>query len=288
MKQIAGLVSVIVPTRNSSRTLAACLMSVRAQLYHSIELIVVDNGSSDSTVEIAKDHANVVERWGPERSAQRNRGAQISHGEYLLFVDSDMTLMPPVVGECVDILRTIRGPGVVIPEISFGEGFWAHCRALERSCYRGDDSVEAARFFPRALFEAAGGFDENLTGPEDWDLSARIAAGQRLPRTASQISHDEGRLQLGAVLIKKRYYARSFVRYWHKGGRATHGQVNVILRPAFLRNWRRLVPHPILAAGILSLKSLEAAAGLWGLVETFGSGERTRSTAAGSDKDWRW
>jgi glycosyltransferase involved in cell wall biosynthesis len=260
------LVTLIVPTRNSGRTLENCLKSVRGQRYRPIELIVVDNHSTDQTIHIAKHYADVVESHGPERSAQRNRGAHLANGDYVLFIDSDMTLSPMVVGDCIDAVHRTGAPGVIIPEVSVGEGFLARCRALERSCYFGDDSIEAARFFPRAAFEAVGGFDENLAALEDWDLSIRIASGSHLPRAASYISHDEGRLRLGAILAKKRRYAGSSVYFWRKHGRSTFSRGNLVFRPAFLRNWRALMRHPLLALGILSLKSLEAAAGTWGIL----------------------
>jgi glycosyltransferase involved in cell wall biosynthesis len=268
------LVSVIVPTRNSARTLDACLASIRSQVYRPIELILIDNQSTDDTLEIARRYGDVVEVFGPERSAQRNRGARLAHGDYLLFIDSDMRLGERVIDECMDAIRGVGAPAIIIPEVSTGEGFWAHARALERSCYLGDDAIEAARFFPRAEFERSGGFDEHLVAMEDWDLSRRIAGGQRLPRTASHIDHDEGTLRLAGALAKKRYYAASSQLYWRKHGRSTLGQANLVFRPAFLRNWRRLLRHPILTAGFLSLKTLETFAILVGLVEA-----RTRKTA---------
>jgi glycosyltransferase involved in cell wall biosynthesis len=261
------LVSVIVPTRNSARTLEACLASIRSQVYRPIELVVIDNQSIDDTLEIARRYGDVVEVFGPERSAQRNRGARLAHGDYLLFVDSDMRLSERVIDECMGAIHGIGAPGVIIPEVSTGEGFWAQARALERSCYLDDDTIEAARFFPRAEFERSGGFDENLVAMEDWDLSKRIAGGRRLPRTVSHIDHDEGRLRLASVLAKKRYYAASSQLYWRKHGRSTLGQANLVFRPAFLRNWRRLFRHPILTVGFLSLKTLETFAVLWGLVQ---------------------
>jgi glycosyltransferase involved in cell wall biosynthesis len=263
-----SLVSVIVPTRNSARTLEACLASVHSQLYRPVELIVIDNQSTDATLQIARQYGDVVEVFGPERSAQRNRGARLAHGDYLLFVDSDMRLGERVVGDCLDAIRAKGAPGVIIPEVSTGEGFWARARALERSCYIGDDAIEAARFFPRAEFERAGGFDENLVAMEDWDLSKRIAGGRRLPRTASHLDHDEGKLRLASALAKKRYYAASSRMYWRKHGRSSLGQANLIFRPAFLRNWRRLLRHPILTAGFLSLKTMETTAVVVGLVQT--------------------
>jgi glycosyltransferase involved in cell wall biosynthesis len=266
MTQTATLVSVIVPTRNSARTLEACLRSVRSQQYKPIQLIVVDNGSTDETVQIAKRYADIFETCGPERSAQRNRGARLGDGEYLLFVDSDMRLVPPVVVECVQALRQTAAPGVVIPEVSIGEGFLARCRALERSCYTGDDGIEAARFFRKSEFEESGGFDENLVAMEDWDLTIRMAVGRHLPRTVSSILHDEGRLRLMTVLAKKRYYAISSLYYWRKHGGRAAGQANLVFRPAFIRNWRRLLRHPLLTIGFLSLKSLETGAIVWGVV----------------------
>jgi hypothetical protein len=177
-----------------------------------------------------------------------------------------MRLEPHVVTECLAAVTETAARAVIVPEVSVGEGFWAACRALERSCYVGDDLVEAARFFPRKIFVEAGGFDESLTGPEDWDLTIRIAAAKSLPRTASSIFHDEGTLRLGTLLAKKRYYGASSIRYWRKHGKAAARQANLVFRPAFIRNWRRLLIHPYLAAGIVSLKTLEMGAVLWGVI----------------------
>src|SRR5207247_1158264 len=146
---------------------------------------------------------------GPERSAQRNFGGRLARGRYLLFVDSDMILERNVVADCVHTALSTDAPAVVVPETTIAEGFVGQCRQLERRCYVGDARVEAARFVERDSFEACGGFDECLVGPEDWDLSIRIARGRTLPRTTSVIMHDEGHVRLGTLLSKKRYYAPS-------------------------------------------------------------------------------
>ena len=70
------LVSVIITTRNSQRTLQACLLSVKKQTYRKIEIIVVDNHSKDNTQKIAEKYAHSVYIKGPERSTQRNWGAK--------------------------------------------------------------------------------------------------------------------------------------------------------------------------------------------------------------------
>ena len=81
------LVTVVVPTRNSERTLANCLESIRRQAYPRIELVVVDNSSTDDTLAIARRYADQALTIGPERSAQRNHGWRAGHGELVVFVD---------------------------------------------------------------------------------------------------------------------------------------------------------------------------------------------------------
>ena len=75
------LVSVVVPTRNAGRTVETCLRSIRAQTWPALELIVVDNGSTDATWAVARRHADLALRGGPERSAQRNQGIAHAAGE---------------------------------------------------------------------------------------------------------------------------------------------------------------------------------------------------------------
>jgi glycosyltransferase involved in cell wall biosynthesis len=258
------LVSVVVPTRNSARTLDACLRSVRSQTYPRVELIVVDNRSSDGTPEIAARWADLVRAGGSERSAQRNIGAAVARGRHLLFIDSDMRLDPQVVAECVRELEH-GSEAVVIPETSVGEGFWARCKALERRCYLGDADIEAARFLRRELFDVLGQYDELLLGTEDWDLQARVyASGARTGRVNAVIHHDEGRVRLRALLAKKFMYGKTAGTYARRHAGRARRQLRV-LRPAFLRHRHTLLAEPVLAAGMLFLKMCELAAGGAGL-----------------------
>ena len=258
------LVTVVVPTRNSARTLEACLSSIRAQSHDRIELVVVDNASSDTTDAIARRFADVVLTAGPERSAQRNAGARRGRGTHLLFVDSDMVLERDVVAQCVE-LASAGVAAVVIPERSFGSGFWARCKALERSCYVGDESIEAARFFSRSAFDAVGGYDEALTGPEDWDLHERVRrTGAVIGRTRAYIDHDEGDLRLRRLLAKKFQYGTTIHSYRVKHPDLARTQLR-LARPAFFRHGRSLARQPVTALGMVVMKTAELGAGAAGL-----------------------
>lgn len=249
-------VSAVVTTRNEAANIVRCLASVRAQTI-PVELIVVDNGSTDGTAELAAPFADVVLQHGPERSSQRNAGAEIASGEYLLFLDADMELAPNVVEECLQV-ASAGADAVTIPERSVGDGLWSAAKALERACYLGDDSIEAPRFFTRASFDRHGGYDEKLTGPEDWDLPARMRVSERVGRVRAEITHHEGRLTIAGLARKKFYYGKSFAAYARRHPQLMRRQV---VRIAFFREWRRLAAQPGLAAVMVFMKTIEYASG---------------------------
>ena len=255
-------VGVVVPTLNSGTTLWACLESLRAQT-HRCEVVVVDNHSVDSTVGIARPLADRVIVAGPERSAQRNCGAALLNTDVLGFVDSDMTLAPQVVAEAVAAIDS-GADAVIVPERTVGAGYWAAVRAFERSFYVGDDHVEAARFFRRALFVSLGGFDEQLDAAEDWDLTIRARQVARIGRTAAMIEHHEGRVTYLGACAKKGRYAVGLSKFRAKHG---SGALGAALSRRYIREpWRLLVPHPMLGAGLVALKGGEAVAVAWELV----------------------
>jgi len=261
-------VSVIVPTKNSTATLGACLRSIRAQTHPAIELIVVDNHSTDGTMTIARGFTDRVYTYGPERSSQRNFGAAQASGDHLLFIDSDMVLAPDVVRQCVE--KCANDPGtvaVVIPEESFGIGFWAQCKRLERSFYVDVNWMEAARFFRREVFVRAGGYDESMVSGEDWDLSQRIERTGALARIPARILHDEGCPSLGSIVRKKLYYARWFSVYARQQAHANSvsRQTAVLARYGlFFRNPARLFSRPALGIGMLFMKTIEFGMGAVG------------------------
>lgn len=253
-------VTVVVPTRNSARTLEACLRSIRSQGLWT-ELIVVDNHSTDESQQIASELADQVIIAGPERSRQRNLGAASGTAAVVAFIDSDMILNTGVLTQCLEVIRAGAG-AVVIPERTIGEGLVCRARAFERSFYAEGSGVEAARVFRRDVLVSAGGFDEQLLGPEDWDLHIRVAGMTTVGRVSAVIDHDEGHVGFLDACRKKAYYAHGMRRFIRK-----HGRRGVALagdRPWLRQPWR-LARRPLLGGTLVCLKAGESAAMLWRL-----------------------
>jgi glycosyltransferase involved in cell wall biosynthesis len=249
-------VTVIVTSRNSARTIGRCLGSILSQSI-PVEVLVVDNFSSDATVEIASGLRCKVVVAGHERSRQRNIGARIARTTWILFADADMLLHSNVVASCLRVCVAERASAAVIPQLAVGEGFLARARALEKKCYVGDSYLEAPRFFQRHVFNELGGYDEELCAAEDWDLSSRArTAGVEIARAEYEIVHLDGRIRIVETVRKFRYYAPSIARYRKKHHDHARHQFRPF-RSALMRNWKTLLLRPHLATGIGMLKAAE-------------------------------
>jgi hypothetical protein len=180
--------------------------------------------------------------------------------------------------------------GIFVPEIILGRSAGCAIRRFERSFYDGT-VVDAVRFIRRDALQAAGGFDEKLSGPEDWDLDKKLKAhgtlhllsrvGPAAPWNfelsayirstgvepdaggAQVLYHDESRFDLKRYLAKKTYYAGSFDGYvtrWGKNDPDVRRQLGAAYRffGVFLEagRWRKLVAHPLLTAGMYGLRFL--------------------------------
>ncbi len=256
------MVSVILSTFNNEATIGICLASIAKQAYSNFEIIVVDEYSQDKTVEIARQYGARVYQHRGERCNCRNFGIENSRGDYILLLDSDMELESGVLEECIKLAQN-EAQAIAIKEISQGEGFWAGVRALERSCYPGDDVIEAARFFEKKLILEIGGYDPTIVGAEDWDVHQKIIKLGIIPaRTKNQIIHHEGKLTFWRLVRKKAYYGAAFNEFRR---RYPHIFNKAIIRTSLFKNWHRLAKQPIHAMGIFLLKFCEGLALFWGM-----------------------
>lgn len=252
--------SIIITTKNAAATLKVLLESVVHQSEAPREIIVVDNASSDNTIEIAKDYTAHVFRHGPERSAQRNFGAKKAEGNYLLFLDADMELSRNVVKEGESTLNSTHVGALYIPEIIAGDSWWAKVRTFERSFYNGT-VIDAVRFVRRDVFDKTGGFDETLTGPEDWDFDRRVMSVTKTRIMRSSLYHHEESVSLRSYIAKKMYYVSDFSVYrakWGSGDPIIGKQLGARYRffGVFFEEgkWKRLVKNPLLTIAMYGVR----------------------------------
>jgi len=274
------LVSVVIGTKNSAATLGLCLEAVRKQTYGNLEIIVVDNFSDDDTTTIARGYTETVYEKGPERTAQWNDAIKKSRGECIQILAADAEMTPEVIAECVALYRAGHGM-VIIPEKHVGTGFWTRARALERECYLGDDTIEAPWFYSKEGLDKVGGFNEAMFAGEDWDLFNRLkTAGYTYQRCHAFIHHHLGHLRFGDA-IRKKYYYGSQLKSFIRDHRSSSMAKVPLFRMAYIRNWKKLLKHPILSVGFLTLKFFETIAVALSLVLPRGSRAATPYRKAG-------
>jgi len=199
-----SMVSIVMPVHNAEKHLAAALRSIHASTYPLFELIVVDDASTDQSVQIAESHGSLVLRRrsqaGP--AAARNEGAAKARGDILLFLDSDIVVKPDTIEKVVGVMQDSQVAAV------FGSyddnpaevDFLSQYRNLFHHFVHQNASSEAVTFWAgcgairRDIFLALGGFDaKKYSEPavEDIELGYRVhRQGHRIRLDKSiQVKH---------------------------------------------------------------------------------------------------
>jgi glycosyltransferase involved in cell wall biosynthesis len=211
----APYLTVVVPVLDGADTLGTCLQDLRGSSFTDWELIVVDDGSTDGSREIAAAAgAKVLQtagRQGP--GAARNLGARQAHGEVLFFIDADCSAGPDTLARAVEILH--REPQLEALFGSYDEapsapGLVARYKNLQHHFVHQQGSEQATTFWAgcgairRSVFEQLGGFDTERYGRpciEDIELGHRLVeiGGQIRLAKDVQVKHHKA-WTLGGVL----------------------------------------------------------------------------------------
>lgn len=163
------LVSIIVPVYQGEKTIKKCLNSIFSQTFQDFEVIVVNDGSTDKTLERLKpfrDKIILINQENKGSNPARNRGYQEAKGKYLLFCDADIEMKPTILEKMVKTLE--RNPDKSFVYCSFYYGFkkfrlWPYDPdRLKKMPYIHTCSLIRKENFP--------GFDEKIKRLQDWDL----------------------------------------------------------------------------------------------------------------------
>jgi len=254
-------VSIIITTKNEERIIAKCLESIVNQSYSNIEIIVVDNKSTDRTVEIARKYTDSVYDCGPERSSQKNYGIDIAKGVYALHLDADMILTNDLIKEaCEQMLSNPNYVGLNIPLRWIGENWIIKAKGFEREFYD-DTCLDAVRFFDVKAARSIKGFDASLFAGEDWDFDLRLREFGDIGIIDSIMYHyEDENLNLREYAHKIYYYSGNLELYRkkHKDNKIVKKQFDLLYRYVYVflenGNWKKCVAHPLAFVRMYFLK----------------------------------
>lgn len=182
-------VSIIISAYNEANTIVACLTSLANQTKKDLEIIVVDDGSTDNTkYKIKNSEINIKNLYLLEQDhkgpgAARNLGVKKAKGEIVVFVDADMTFSKDFIANLVEPIEQGMTKGTFTKEelVANWENVWARCwnynkgigenRSLPRDY---PDKAPVFRGILKTEFDRVGGFTEDVGWTDDWTVSQKL------------------------------------------------------------------------------------------------------------------
>jgi hypothetical protein len=241
-------VSVVIPVRNGAATLDRCLSALKQALRHALnggegsEVIIVDDGSTDATKEVASLHPVRVISPPPGATgaaAARNAGAAEAAGDVLVFLDADVIVEPPAIASLLERLDAEPAVDAAIGTYSPCDaslGPWSRAKdlAVRLNHARSGDEIPwfwtAIGAIRSSAFHAAGGFDEARFPKgavvEDMDLGFRLSAGGgRIAQVSEARARHHHRFDLAGLVGNDFAKSRAWARMLRDGAAdaAGHG-----------------------------------------------------------------
>ncbi|HEX6163426.1 MAG TPA: glycosyltransferase [Vicinamibacterales bacterium] len=223
-----SLVSVIIPAHNAGSFLYETISSALAQTWPHVEVIVVNDGSTDATAAVAAsfgDRIRVINQPQSGVAVARNRGAAVARGAWLAFLDADDLWLPhklatqmAAAGDSAHFIYSDRfniGHFAGLPRVQ-GDEQYLYEGDIFAEVLAGNVITTSSVLIRRAAFEALGGFSDDPALPpaEDWDLWIRVA--ERYPLRVcreplvkyrlhpSSASHNAQRMNRARVAVVER------------------------------------------------------------------------------------
>jgi glycosyltransferase involved in cell wall biosynthesis len=207
------LVSIVIPAYNAERFINETLDSVMNQTWHNIEAFVVDDGSKDRTIELAKvfesDRIHILEQNNSGACVARNKGLNLCNGKYVQFLDADDVLSYDKIESQVSVLEANEGYLAISPSVHFmdGEDYKKISTREEKAwIFDNDDPVDflvrlyggygerwmvqtSAWLIPMSIARKIGPWDERLLLDQDGDYFARAVLASNGIRTTGGINY---------------------------------------------------------------------------------------------------
>jgi len=218
-------VSVIVPTYNEAGVIGECLESLAKKTYKSMEIIVVDDGSTDQTPEKIPNTVDVYKQNHKGAGAARNLGAKHAKGEVLVFVDADMIFDKDFIKNLIAPIENGEAIGTFSKEeyLANKDNLWAVCWNINRGLPRDrmhpttyPDHQPVYRAILKSKFNEVGGFDEKAGYTDDWSLSKRLGVEAVVAKGA--IFYHKNPDSLKDVFVQAKWMAKRAYKFGIFGG----------------------------------------------------------------------
>ena len=270
-------VSIIVPAYNSERFINACVDSLLAQTCRDIEIIVVDDGSADSTPEQLKKYSDdgrvrTVTQKNSGVSAARNAGLELARGEFVSLVDSDDVMHPAYIEKCLCLARNDDCEFVLIDvaefdddgKLTFGslndDDFDEVVNPLEYYLGNGFKGGMSSMFVRRRLIQGLK-FPEGVSKGEDlcfsYSLLARLKNGRRLHGPAYFYRRTEGSLDRTAMTLKDVVSLADIIRRLYKIYANDERSLGIIKRRLFPKMIKNIVKRAVSGASPIDAEAMQ-------------------------------
>lgn len=167
-------ISVIIPVYNHAHTLERCLLSIKNQTLAPLEVIIVNDGSTDNFAEALKNalstvsglNTKVIQQQNQGASAARNRGLAVAEGDYVIFWDADTVAKPHLLADLAEALGAHPEASYAYSQFQFG---WKtmKSRDFNSSALESNNYIDTTALIRRADCPK---WDEALARFQDWDL----------------------------------------------------------------------------------------------------------------------
>jgi glycosyltransferase involved in cell wall biosynthesis len=266
-----ALVSVVIPCYNQAHFLGEAIESVLCQGYTNVEVVVVDDGSTDNASEVASRYeragVRLIRQENRGRSAARNRGLDETQGKYVVFLDSDDRLLPEALEVGVKDLEAHPACAFVFGRTSVvgtdgSSPMTDYYGELLRGNYIG---TPGAVMFRRSVFDSVGGFDTTLHAAEDYHLYLRVASEFPIHKHGELVldyrEHEANTSRDSAKMLRDTLKVLHSQQKRVMGGKGyeeayKHG----------ISLWRRLYGNALLKDVLVHVRKREWKQGLWDML----------------------